>query len=232
MLITILTIATAWGSHPERHPRVPEPPKTFEKLWEDLQSVDDHVSSRALLALSKDQEKSVAFLRERMKPLRVEKGRVKQLLQVLGDADKKKAQQAFDEMLYLDPRLVLNDEEIREALVSPGSARLASLFCGLGFDYQWSDDWHWYSPNNEVYLFSDSGQLVPYEVSITVAGIDTRDRKTWVRALRAIALLESIDSRESRLILKNMATGNPDAPPTKAARLALERLEGGAAPLP
>jgi hypothetical protein len=46
----------------------------------------------------------------------------------------------------------------------------------------------------------------------------------WTRAVRAIVLLEHIGTPGAVAILKDMATGHPDAQPTKVARDCLERL--------
>ena len=49
-------------------------------------------------------------------------------------------------------------------------------------------------------------------------------KKKWTRAVRAIVLLEHIGSPDAEAILKEMATGHPDAHPTKVAREALKTL--------
>jgi hypothetical protein len=46
----------------------------------------------------------------------------------------------------------------------------------------------------------------------------------WVRAKRAVAVLEHIGTAEAREVLKGLADGEPEALPTKEARAALERL--------
>ena len=47
----------------------------------------------------------------------------------------------------------------------------------------------------------------------------------WVRAVRAVHLLEHIGTAEAREILQGMAAGESDALPTVAAREALERMK-------
>ena len=54
-------------------------------------------------------------------------------------------------------------------------------------------------------------------------------KKKWTRAVRAIVLLEHFGTPGAVAILKDMATGHPDAQPTKVARDCLERL-GGSGP--
>jgi hypothetical protein len=52
-------------------------------------------------------------------------------------------------------------------------------------------------------------------------------RKYWTRAVRAIALLEHVDTPAAVSVPKELATGHPDAQPTKAAKEALGRLGNG-----
>src|SRR5262249_10111396 len=47
----------------------------------------------------------------------------------------------------------------------------------------------------------------------------------WVRATRAVALLESINTAEARALLKELAAGETGATPTDEAKAALERLD-------
>jgi hypothetical protein len=47
----------------------------------------------------------------------------------------------------------------------------------------------------------------------------------WVRAVRAIALLEHIGTQEAKQLLESLASGEPDALPTEQARAAFDRLK-------
>ena len=49
-------------------------------------------------------------------------------------------------------------------------------------------------------------------------------KRQWVRATRAIVILESIGTPEAVAIIKDMSTGHPDAGPTHAAAEALDAL--------
>ena len=50
-------------------------------------------------------------------------------------------------------------------------------------------------------------------------------RKYWTRAVRAVVLLEHVGSPAAVAVLRDLATGHPDAQPTKAAKEAVARLE-------
>ena len=53
-------------------------------------------------------------------------------------------------------------------------------------------------------------------------------KRKWTRAERAIVLLEHVRTPEAISILKEMATGHPEARPTVVAREALARIDGKA----
>ena len=50
-------------------------------------------------------------------------------------------------------------------------------------------------------------------------------RKYWTRAVRAVVLLEHIGTPAAVAILRELATGHPDAQPTKAAKEAVAQVE-------
>jgi hypothetical protein len=61
------------------------------------------------------------------------------------------------------------------------------------------------------------------------AAVPKRPPASWIRAARAVAVLEHIGSPEACEVLRAIAGGEPDALPTGEARAALERLTRGAA---
>jgi hypothetical protein len=194
--------------------------KELDALWADLLSADELTAGRALLKLAARPDDSVNYLKEKLQPLKLSKERAKQLLADLG-SDNEKAVRA-----YFDPRLAWGDEELRDALLDrPASRRLGAVLCDLPVDGFGGPKWHWYSPDNKVYRFTRGEEIENRDVAIAVAGIGTHGRKlSWVRAVRAIALLEQIGTPGAVAILKDMATGHPDAAPTKAAKVVLQRM--------
>lgn len=202
--------------------------KHLDGLWEDLLSADELRATRALLQFAKQPNTDVTdYLRGKLKPLILSKDKASQLLKALGGKDKKLAQAAFDEFLYFDPRLALDDEELRAALLGPAELKVSAILCELPFEYRWSENRHWYSPDNQNYRFSDATfSIFDRDISIRVAGIGEKGgRSSWVRAVRAIGLLESIGTADAQAILRAMATGHQDAFPTKAAKTALQRMK-------
>jgi hypothetical protein len=49
-------------------------------------------------------------------------------------------------------------------------------------------------------------------------------KKKWTRAVRAVVMPEHIGTPDAEAILKDMATGHPDAYPTKVAKEALKTV--------
>lgn len=215
-------------------PAAPIPPLSPEKLrkeldllWADLQSADELTAGRALLKLAARPDDSVKYLKEKLRPLILTKERAKQLLEELGGDDDKTVRAAFDEFAYFDPRLAWEDEELREALIDRSAGRrMGAILCDLPVDALREGYWHWNSPNNKVYRFNHPGtKMEDRDVAIAVAGIGTQGRKaSWARAIRAIALLEEIGTDGAIALLKTMASGHPDAAPTKAATAVLKRI--------
>jgi hypothetical protein len=198
----------------------------LEVLWIDLMSEDELVAGRAILTLAALRDDAVEFLAEKMQPLQLTKERCKVLLLQLGGDDEKAARAAFDELCYCDPRLALNQRELCEELLKPLiSRRLAAVLCDLPFDFFCFDTWHWHSPDNKILRFN-CGAIRDRDTPIGVEKIGTSQKKMrWSRAVRAISVLESLDTPKARAILARMAEGHPDAGPTKAAKEAVARLQ-------
>jgi hypothetical protein len=195
-------------------------------LWEDLLSADELIAGRAMLQFAARQDDAVAYLKGKLRPLKLSKERAKELLADLGGQDEEAARAAFEEFTYFDPRLAFGDEELRDAFLDrPASRRLGAVLCDLPIDSLSVGTWHWYSPDNKVYRFTRWEPTRHWDVAIAVEGIGTSGRKSsWVRAVRAVAVLEHIGTRDALAILQDMATGHPDAAPTKAAIRARDRL--------
>ena len=64
-----------------------------------------------------------------------------------------------------------------------------------------------------------------HKVSNINAHVWDNAKKKWTRAVRAIVLLEFIGTPEAVTVLKEMATGHPEAQPIRTAKAALGRLK-------
>ena len=205
----------------------------LDKLWTDMLSGDEQIAGRAMLRLASKGGDAVEYLRKNLRPLTLSKQRAIQLLDALGGGNEKVARAAFEELRYFDPRLALDDRELQAALLKKPSNRiLGAVLCDLPMATLQGARWHWYSPDNQVYrfnLFREGGAqgeaIRDRDAARHVAGIGRHGRKaTWDRAVRAIVVLEFVGGPKALAVLDEMASGHPDAAPTRAARLAGDRL--------
>jgi hypothetical protein len=228
--VLFVAVTTPTFAAPLPMPRPEQVRRELDMLWLDLLSADELIAGRAILKFG-GQEETVGYLKVKLFPLKLNKQRAKQLISELGSKNEKTAQLAFKTLAYFDPRLAFTDEEMRDALMDrPESRRLGAILCDLPMDALGSGTWHWHSPDNQIYHFSHT-EIVGnrnvhrnWNTAIAVADIGKHGRNSnWIRATRAIAVLENIGSDEAMAIVKSMATGHPDAGPTKAAKSVLQR---------
>ena len=205
--------------------------KQMEEWWVDLAKSEPD-ASRALLKFAFKFEKSIPFLKEKLKPLKIEAAEARQLIQKLGDSKEEVWKPAYEKLEYFDPRLAIDletlmdetkDKLTRSRLVALLSGRLPHLYegkevtlrpLGNGEGYNFFDGrGSWWAEHRVAMLRSDQGWGNP--------------KMMWIRAVRAINLLDQIGSTEAMDVIRFMATGHPDAEPTviAKARLAAKELK-------
>jgi hypothetical protein len=224
--------------HPEARPtivakealaRAAEAHTPTEDCWANLEKGEVE-ASRALLELYDRPQEAVPLLMERMKPLAITSVQVKALLFKLSNGDEHVWKPAFDEMEYYDPRLAIGLEELMDQVTqSPARQRMVAvlserdpaslegrsitLWRGAGFFNFNSERGSWWADDKVSEINARSWGTI---------------KRKWTRAERAIVLLEHVRSHPAISILKNMATGHPDARPTKVAKEALKRVDSAA----
>ncbi len=227
-LIVVLILASATLGQAAPLPK-PDPEKIRKELdtaWEALLSEDEQTAGRALLCFASHKEDAVDYIKSKLKPLKLTKERACQLLADLVSGDDQVSKAAFEEFKYFDPRLVLDDKQLREALLDKPARRLGAVLCDLPMDTLTGEKWHWYSPDNKMYRFNCGEAVSDRDAAITVGLIGKVGRKaTWVRAIRAVTVLEFVGTPKAREILDDISTGHPNAAPTKAAKAAIDRLK-------
>jgi hypothetical protein len=201
-------------------------PQRMDNLWADLEK-EEPWSSRALLDFSDKPAETVAYFKEHLKPLKIEQKELDDLLSALGSDDEKVWKPAFDKLEYFDPRLNVDLATlIQNADDQPGRNRLIEVLCNYSPGYLKGktvqlrgvgDGYNFYTAN----LAGQGGSSWWAENKISRL---TRQKKQWVRASRAIVLLQHIGSPDAIALLKDMATGNPQAEPTIVAKVALDSL--------
>jgi hypothetical protein len=215
---------------------VPHPSdKQLVAWWDDLEKGDAE-ASWALLKLSARPNEAVAFLAKKMRPLKIDAERVKELLAQLASKDEAIWKKAFVELEYFDARLAIDLETLMNTVTAaPARQRMVEVLSGRKAETLAGKEVH-LRPlgNGDGYNFfvQDGGSWwAEHRVArINLTGWGNT-RPKWTQSVRAIILLEYIATPESLAILNAMAQGHPEAQPTKAAKIAARQLIHKAAPL-
>ncbi len=215
---------------------VPSDPAAVRKVldahWADLEK-DEPAASKALLALAGRPKDAVPYLREHLKPLKLSKDRLKQLLTDLGSEKDAVWKAAFYELEYLDPRIATGLVDLMDQVTeSPARQRLVTVLSGRSLEFL--DKYLANKPvtfravrQGDGYCFQAEGSWwAEHRIEKLNVGehVDC-PKKKWTRAVRAVALLEFFGTPDAVALLKDLATGHPDAQPTKMAKEALDRLK-------
>jgi hypothetical protein len=198
--------------------------KQIEAWWVDLEK-GDMAATKALLNLSDRPNDTVAFLKKRLKPLTISSGQVKALLLKLGNGNESVWKPAFEELEYFDPRLAIDLQMLMDRYTeAPTRQRMVEIMSGReaeslkGKDVQLRkfggpDDFNFFANNVGSWWAEKRVERISSEFW-------RNTKKKWTRAVRALVLLEHIGTPDAVAILKDMATGHPDAYPTKVAKQA------------
>ncbi len=204
-----------------------DPAPRLDALWTDLASPDEAKATRAALALAASKE-AVPYLKDHLRPVKADSKRVAQLMAQLDSDDFTKREEAAAELDYLGKFI---KADLEKAVAAKPSAEVKKRVQGLldriageaaipgappaitGRSVGVSNN------NGKITIIVDGKPL-----DLTPPATPT-PRMGWVRATRAAAVLEFAGTPEARKVLETLADGEAEAPPTKAAREALDRLK-------
>ena len=207
-----------------------DPPSPMEAWWADLEK-GDAPAARALLRFADRKAESVAFLAGKLKPLRLDPDRVQLLLAQLGSKDKAVWKPAFEELEYFDPRLAVDLEQLmKDVTKAPARQRLVEIMSGRPPGNLEGQDVNIRATGGDgmSFNFFSRGSWWAEKMVARLNSLPGRnEKKKWTRAVRAIVFLEHVGTPEAADVLKAIATGDPDAKPTRAAQAALDRLAKG-----
>lgn len=201
----------------------------LDALWADLASADDARAALALLKLGATPHPSVAYLKAHLGPVKADPARVARLIAQLDDNDFGTRQRAAEDLEYLGKAI---KDDLEKALKGNTSAearqRIQQLLNKLPKPIQAKEAPPAPQPGvNRVAIINGRVLINGVEVNNTPPpAVPQGPSMTWIRAVRAVALLEHIGSAEARQVLEAIAQGEPDALPTREARAALDRLKG------
>jgi hypothetical protein len=200
-----------------------------QSLWVALERSEEE-AARALLRLSLEPKETMAFLKKKMQPLKVEAAQVRTLLAKLSSDQESVWKPAFEELEHFDPRLAIDLEPLmNEVTESPARERLVEILSGRNAGSLAGKQITLRRVGNggDGYNFLAEGSWwAEHKVSRINSGWWGNMRRKWTRAVRAMVLLEHVGTPDALAILRDMATGHPEAQPTRAARVALERISG------
>jgi hypothetical protein len=217
-------------------------PHHLSQLWADL--LDGEPSStRAVLKLSKYPDLTTDFFASKLSPLKITKQELLGAITELGSDDDKRWRVAYQHLSYFDPRLAMGLEELLSldsVQAYPARHRLVDVLDGLSIDDPRSAIRQRYKvikldkgvtpDGDDFFNFRGGDTEIDLRVSwwaeprlerLNVWPMNEGAKKEWTRIIRALALLESFDSPRARAIIESVATGHPDAQPTKIARAIL-----------
>jgi hypothetical protein len=205
----------------------PADAKAMEAWWLDLEK-DEPKSSMALLKFADRPDDSVAFFKERLKPLKLDKDRLKDLLGKLANEDEAVWVPAFEELDYYDPRLATDLETLMDEVVdAPARQRMVAVLSGRApesLEGKTVNLRKVSSGGHNFYTTPGGSWWAEADVTLINARSWVNPKVKWTRNVRAIVLLEHFGSPAAIAILKDMAAGHPFAQPTRAAEDALRRL--------
>ena len=223
--VFILGIPTATQSAPVPVDKVAKA-KELESLWAEL-SKEEPAASTALLKLYKQPEFAVPFLKAKLRPLKLEEKRCKELLKDLGSDDEKTWKVARDELDYLDPRLAFDLQTLMNDVTDkPARTHMVELFLDSKADSLAGKDIKIRPTGADAFNFFDGQTSWWAEHLVDRIGLGTwNPKRAWTRAARGVAILEQLGTPDATKVLVQLAEGHADAFPTKAAQESLERLK-------
>jgi hypothetical protein len=201
----------------------------LEILWADLEKGETE-ATLALLKLSAQPKEAVDFLKTKMKPLILSSVQLKTLMLKLGNGNEIVWKPALEELEYFDPRLALDLPDLMDRYTeTPGRQRMVELMSGRPAGVLKAQELRLMkvADGYNFVVKTDQGSASFWaESRLDRVGTARWDhpKKKWTRAVRAIVLLQYISTPEAKDILKAMATGHPDAYPTRVAKEALNAL--------
>jgi hypothetical protein len=223
-LILVLVLAVPLVAGPLKSPAP-------EDLWADLASADEATFARALLALSKTPRETVAFLKDNLPPVKADPAKIAKLIAELDSNQFTTREKAVAELEYLGKYI---KDDLEKALAKADGIetkqRLQQLLDKMPKPVKDPKAAPPANPNGasvQVIVVNGQRRVIVNGVEVDGApraATPTGPPATWVRAVRAIALLEHIGGPEARQVLESLASGEADALPTQQAKAALERL--------
>ncbi len=197
----------------------------LEALWSDLYT-DDPAAAIAVIKLYKYGDAAVPFLKEKLQPLKLDADQCRKLLRELGSPDEKVWKPAWEKLDYLDPRLAIDLKTLMDEVTdAPARTRMVELCSDRKADSLAGEDVGLRPVRDEGFNFFARGSWWAEHRVERIGTYPWQPKRAWTRAARSVAILEQIGTQDAAKVLQQLASGHPDAFPTKAAKESLMRLK-------
>jgi hypothetical protein len=199
--------------------------KELETLWSDLYA-GDPAAANAVIKFYKNADAAVPFLKEKLQPLKLDADQCRRLLKELGSQDEKVWKPAWEKLDYLDPRLAIDLKTLMDEVTDvPERTRMVELCSGRKADSLAGEDVNLRAVGDDGFNFFARGSWWAEHRVERIGMYSWNPKMAWTRAARGVAILEQIGTQEAMKVLQQLASGHPDASPTKAAKESLMRLK-------
>jgi hypothetical protein len=237
LILVLLAIFFATGGNVHAQtPNAELPDETLVQLWADLLE-NEPKCTKAVLRLSKYPKATTRFLATKLPPLKLSGLELLDAVWRLGSDSEEEWRAAYQKLNYFDPRLAMGLEEILAldaAKEFPARNRLVDILSGRSIDAPYSATSQRYQSivlhqfkDDDQDFFNFVGSEKPgeggtswwAEPKVEALNVGFSNPKIeWTRMIRAITLLESFDTPEAYAIVEAVASGHPDAQPTRVAQ--------------
>ena len=212
-----LALATTFALAAAAVAQSPTSRPSIDADWADL-ALDDPQASAALLRLSTRPAEAVALFKTKLLPLNLTPEEVAAPLIDLSSPDEPTWRAAYEKLDYFDPRLAVELQPLFDSVDDPlGRPRLVALLSGRPVDMLVGKTI--LLRNNSNFFIEGVGswwaEAKVERINQSPFGLK---KPTWTRAVRAMVLLEHLGTADARAIVDAMATGHPDAQPTRVAK--------------
>jgi hypothetical protein len=203
-------------------------PPTIGTLWADLAGTDQAAITRAILGLGKKPQETIAFLKANLPPVKADPQRVTQLIEDLDSNQFAVRQRASEQLEYLGKYVQADLEKAMAGAGAEKQQRIQQLLDRLPKSTK--DAKPPQGGVNNVQVTVINGQRRVLINGVPANGMPAGPTPPagpspyWVRAVRAIAILEDIGTPEARQMIEALAQGEAEALPTEQAKAALTRL--------
>lgn len=213
-----------------------DPSPALEAAWADLLSPDEAKATRAALAFAATPAESVAFLKARVRPVKRDQAALAKLFTDLADGDFKVREAAQQDLAYYGKFIKADLEKAADTLDAEGKDRVKRLLDRIAAEEKEKNP-----PKEVPNPFNGNGGInmgitvVNGVRTVTINGqpLDLTPKVVkplpppagWVRAGRAIGVLEFLGTKDAVAVLEAVSLGEEAAPPTTQAQDALARLK-------